>query len=145
MRCVNAILTGLRLSALFGKPRTQLGAMPESKGDSAQAVGLTTEAQSRSPVGEKLGATSNVPSAGPEPPPDRTGEQARGAGTSIVSIIGTITLVEPTQLTVGDKVVVVGPGTELNGVPAMGLRARAQGWLQPDRNIMATSVEVLLP
>lgn len=143
MRCVNAILTGLRLSTLFNKSRMWSGAAPQIERNSAQTVCLIAEAQDQSLAGAKPGASGL--GAGPEQPVGRAAGQTRGAGGSIVSVIGTITLVEPTQLTVGDKIVVVGPGTALHGVPATGLRARAQGWLLPDRNIVATSVEILLP
>ena len=45
-------------------------------------------------------------------------------------------------MTIDGKIIVIRPDTKLEGVPANGLRAQAEGQQQPDGKIVASSVKV---
>lgn len=116
------------------------GKADERGRDAGKDQGNTPTPKPPEKSGQEKESKSNT---GTPKPPEKSGQEKESNGKATVSFTGTVEKAGASELTVDGKVVIIGPGTKLEGTPAKGVRVRIEGQQQPDGKILASLVRVI--
>ncbi|MBI4287940.1 MAG: DUF4382 domain-containing protein [Chloroflexi bacterium] len=130
----------------------------DTKIDGVPGIGASIEVEGQLQPDGKVLATSVKVSKGGEDrkkdedsgkgPSDKSGPSERqnegkdNSGKAGISFTGAIEKLAPGGWTVDGREVVIGPGTKVEGSPAVGLQARIEGHQQPDGKVLAETIQV---